>query len=544
VDPALWLLLRLRLRGWLRRMGRNLGTVKGALLTALGLLLFAPQLLVVLAMPHPIGGPAHLVAVRRFGTLGLFAYCVLTLLLSSAERALYYSPAEVSFLFPGPFPRRQLLAYKLGGQLLSVPIMAAFMAAAFVPHAAWLGAGYVGLILALAFLQLFSVAVALVSSTVGALAFNRGRRLALAALAALALAGLLQVGRQALILEPLEVLARVEGSGVVQVVLTPLRWFVEAFAAERLWPDLLRSAALGLAVDAALLAFVFALDAHYLEASAAASARVYARIERMQRGGVGPSLGRAGRSRVGLPILPWWGGAGPIAWRQLTTALRDSTRVLAVLLVLGSMLVPALLVAPDRLGPESWFVLTNQGLIFGMTLVLTSLVPFDFRADVERMAELKALPIRAFRLALGQLIAPVVLVTALQWTALGLLALRLGTVDSLFWALAAFAPPYNALLFGVENLWCLLFPTLPVTAAGFDPQAVGRMVVLVFAKVVILSISAGVAAGVGGLVYLLSGSVGAALASAWVVLAGSAVGLVPVLALAFRHFDVARDAPL
>ena len=61
-----------------------------------------------------------------------------------------------------------------------------------------------------------------------------------------------------------------------------------------------------------------------------------------------------------------------------------------------------------------------------MTIVLTSLVPFDFRVDVERMAELKALPIRASRLAIGQLIAPVVLMTALQWTALGVLALRLG----------------------------------------------------------------------------------------------------------------------
>src|SRR3954470_15401354 len=93
VDPALWLLLRLRFRGWLRRLGRSLGTVKGALLTALGLLLFAPQLLAVVAMPHLPGGPGHLAAVRRFGTLGLLAYCVLTLLLSSGERALYFSPA-------------------------------------------------------------------------------------------------------------------------------------------------------------------------------------------------------------------------------------------------------------------------------------------------------------------------------------------------------------------------------------------------------------------------------------------------------------------
>src|SRR4051794_14042872 len=102
VDSALWLLLRLRLWGWLRRLGRTLGTVKGALLTALGLLLLVPQLLALFVLPRPAVDPEHLAAVRRFGTLGLLAYCVLTLLLSSAEQALYFAPAEVGFLFPGP----------------------------------------------------------------------------------------------------------------------------------------------------------------------------------------------------------------------------------------------------------------------------------------------------------------------------------------------------------------------------------------------------------------------------------------------------------
>jgi hypothetical protein len=94
VDPALRLLLRLRARGWLRRMGRSLATVKGAVLTALGLLLLAPQLLAVFLVPRPpAGSPEHLEAVRRFGTLGLLAYSLITVLLSSGEGAIYFSPA-------------------------------------------------------------------------------------------------------------------------------------------------------------------------------------------------------------------------------------------------------------------------------------------------------------------------------------------------------------------------------------------------------------------------------------------------------------------
>ena len=84
------------------------------------------------------------------------------------------------------------------------------------------------------------------------------------------------------------------------------------------------------------------------------------------------------------------------------------------------------------------------------------------------------------------------------------------------------------------------------TAAALSVAAarVGRRVLLAFAKVAVLAVAAGVAAGVGGLAYLLSGSRWPpALAAAWVVLAGCAAGLVPVLALAFRRFDVARDTP-
>lgn len=546
MDPALWLLLRLRIRGWLRRAGRSLGTVKGALLAALGLLLFAPQILPVFLMPrlsHIF--PGHLERVRRFGTLDLCAYCLLTLLFSSGERAIYFAPAEVNFLFPGPFRRRQLLAYKLAGQLMGVAIMAVFMTAVLSPQAARVEAGFVGLFLVLVFLHLFAVAVALVMSTVGALAYNRSRRLAIAALAALIVAALLQEGREALLLEPWDVLARVERSGAVQAVLSPLRWFLAAFTAERLWPDLLEWAALGLAVDAALLAFVFALDAHFLETAAASSARLYARIERMRRGGVGPAPRASSRKRAGLPMWPCWGGAGPIAWRQLTTARRDYPRMLAVLVVLGMPLLLALIVGRQDPDTGSRVIVVFEGIVVGLTFFLTTMLPFDFRADVERMAELKALPIRASRLAIGQLLAPVVLLTALQWTALGGLALWAGAAGDFFWAIAACALPYNALLFGVENLWCLLFPTRWAPAAGFDLQATGRAVVLIFAKVAILALSAGLAAGVGAVAFFLSGFRWMpALGAAWVVLAACAAGLVPFLALAFDRFDVARDTPV
>ena len=60
------------------------------------------------------------------------------------------------------------------------------------------------------------------------------------------------------------------GLGLTAAILEPFRWFVRAFTAQRVWPDFVRWAGLGLAADVGLLMVVFALDAHYLESAAAA----------------------------------------------------------------------------------------------------------------------------------------------------------------------------------------------------------------------------------------------------------------------------------
>src|SRR5262249_5152550 len=100
----------LRLWGWLRRIGRSLGSVRGILLVFSGPLGFVPWILPGILGGVPMG--QHPAEVRRYGPLALAAYCVLELLIST-EGAITFSAAEVNFLFPGPLSRRQLLAYKV-----------------------------------------------------------------------------------------------------------------------------------------------------------------------------------------------------------------------------------------------------------------------------------------------------------------------------------------------------------------------------------------------------------------------------------------------
>ena len=137
-------------------------------------------------------------------------------------------------------------------------------------------------------------------------------------------------------------LAQLERTPILETVLAPVSWFIKAATAERVWPDLVQWSALSLLVNLALLALVFALDAHYLEAAAAASEKAYARLERLRRGTAAIALPTGARPRMRLPGLPYWGGVGPLLWRQLTTALpRSPWALVLVVLVFGVAVGPA-----------------------------------------------------------------------------------------------------------------------------------------------------------------------------------------------------------
>jgi hypothetical protein len=548
MDRALWLLVWLTFRGWARRLRRTAQTPKGMVLTVLGALIFVPMMfnVVLVATAFPEEEIAAKTAeIRHFGPAALLAYLVLALLLSSAEHGLTFTPAEIGFLFPAPFSRRQLVAYKIVTALLRSLLGTLFMTAVFHVYAPHFLAAFVGLLLAIVFFHLFAVAGALLANLLGALLYSRMRKLALGGLLVLILAVLLphagQLGSEGL----RGLVDRLNDAPFFRVVLAPLRWFVEAFTAERLWPDLARWAVLGLAADAALLGVVLALDAQYLETAAAASERLYARLERLRATGstIGVLSGRRpGRS---LPMFPAWGGAGAIAWRQALTAWRGARGLLLFLLILCvPVAMPFLAPAEDRPDVVKFLTYGTAGMAMTTVLVLPALMTYDFRGDLDRMDFLKTLPLPPIGLVIGQLIVPVACTTVLQCLLLSILALFAADDAGLVLAGAVFLPPANFLLYAVENLVFLVYPIRMVAATPGDLQHLGRHTLVFVAKGLLLGVGALVTALTAGLTYVISGESWLATGLVvWLLLAAMGAALVPVLAFFFQRFDVARDTP-
>jgi len=177
-----------------------------------------------------------------------------------------------------------------------------------------------------------------------------------------------------------------------------------------------------------------------------------------------------------------------------------------------------------------------------VSVFLSVLVPFDFRGDIDRMGTLKTLPVVPWRLALGQVLAPALILTLVLWAALAALALAVAE-QRLFLSLCmAYAPAFTFYLVAMDNLLFLFFPVRVQASTPGDFQAIGRNVLLSVCKILSLAVP-GMAIGVGALAaFLLDAS------WLWVAVAApltlAAGGLAVALAgVAFGWYDVGRDTP-
>jgi hypothetical protein len=540
MNPALWYLLRLQIGGWGRYFRESVRTVRGAVLAVVGLCVFVPWLLAVI-FARSEGGmtPAQ---VLEYGPTMLLAFCALNFLSDGHQRAIYFSPPEIQFLFPGPFLRSEVMWYKILLTLFVSLVPTILLSLVLRIQGGWWFAGMIGLILLTTFMQFFTLALSLISNAIGESLYARSRWiLGSLAIVGLVLGGVLALTHRAELPGYAKALI---GSTTWHVITWPLRGFFELMVAQS-WGEMLLPFLLSIGAIAAVMSSLVLLESGYEEAAAAASGRIYARIQAM-RGNAFAAADTAGSTQsssgrqVAIPLLPYWGGIGPIAWRQLVTASRALGKVAVILLVIGiSVAVPNFL---DD-GSSATLLPLMIGMSIWLSILFTTLVPFDFRGDIDRIGTLKTLPIPAWRIALGQLIAPTLLMTLIQWSVIALAMLLAFDKMDLLLVLAAYVPVFCFYLIALDNLLFLLFPVRLMANTPGDFQAVGRNVVLTIGKVFGLFIGM-IPAIIGGVIgWVVFREMWAVVAFSLPLLLAVALGLIPLIALAFGWFDVGRDLP-
>jgi len=267
MHAALWKLYRLRVRGTIRSMLGKLKSFRGVALALFTLLVFGMMLGPNLVMTTRLGrGGAFGGGTDAFGEVipvAMLLLVVLTIVTSAGERALYFSPSDVDFLFPAPFSRRQVLLYKILGNVTSGVYVALIIPVSLVMCIRSWPAAVVGCFLAWLMVNSLTMCVQLIAQTVTERTFTRARKVLLFGVILAAAAAMGQAASRGLDGPWQESLLRARHSTVAEIVLAPFTVFAKVIAAERLGADKLGWAALGAIMVVGLYALAIRLDANY-----------------------------------------------------------------------------------------------------------------------------------------------------------------------------------------------------------------------------------------------------------------------------------------
>lgn len=452
------------------------------------------------------------------------------------QRGMTFRAADLDFLFPGPFERRTLVLYRLLSlypiSLLSTLFLMIFLGPRL--ESPWWG------LAGLAICQLIALHLQTISSILAASisekTFGRLRTRVQFVLLIMVGGGLFAT-----------IMAFGGGGGMgadVRALFATRTFailFYPATAAGALGQAAGFADAIGplFGLGAAFLVtlwIVLGLQVNFFEASLESSQQ-FARVMSRVRSGV-PIRSRHSGERVRslrLPALPVFRGGGAIFWKNLLNALR-SLRVVFFGLIMTAVLTSVLVGVIGELGSH------KQLWIFGAFLpfMLQQHVAFDFRRDIDCLAELKLLPVSGFSVAAAEVAVPALIAFCYQ-TFLVLGAGCFVKLPALVYAAPiVFYPPVTLAICTVTNIGFLLYPVKAVTASG-RPNASGATLSALINMLVLVACLVP-ATAVALLLHAvleqpLWTTIGAAIATQYLV----DLAMLSVLGRLFAGFDVARE---
>jgi len=524
------------------------------------------------------GGALEISAENRLlfelgGALILLLFVLAAWLLPHERAALAFTEAEVAFLFPAPISRRGLLHFKLLRSQVAIFFTTFFL---MLVTNRFGGKGWIHVIgwwVVLSTINLHLLGCSFARTRL----LDRGltnwqRRWAILGGIALGAGAVALWARQTMPTLDLggapnasalrEYAYHCFTAGPMPYLLYPFRLVVRPYFA----PDL---PGLALALGPALLLLVL----HYLwvirsnvafeEASVEASRRLAEKVAAVRagnwQGARKPTKSKRPPFVLGSTGVP----AIALLWKNLISAGQVFTaRLWILVLAVGTGTAVAL--SQNAGGGMSMFVGMLAGIFLAWSLLLgPQVLRQDLRQDLPLMDVLKTYPLRGWEIVLGELLAPALVLTCLQWFLLLVAALLLPGVPgmnaspALVRAIAVgvglMVPTLNLLTLQIPNAAVLMFPAwFQVGREGAQGiEATGQRIIFMLGQLLVLSLALVPAAIVFTVVFfvfklLLSGPVLAiplaAAAGSTALGAEAALGLI-LLGELFRRFDLSAEGP-
>ncbi len=508
------------------------------------------------------------------GVLVLFVIMASAWIFPHARAALAFTEAEVAFLFPAPVSRRALIHLKLLRSqlaiLFTVLILTLFTGRWLVDGHAWmrmLGWWVILSTLGLHFLGASFARTLLLERGIS----NWSRRLVVFLLLAALVGGTILWAQNnlsrptfdnALDWKAWPDYARgLLATPPLSVLLWPFRAVIAPYLAATPL-DFFKALPAALGVVALHYLWVIRSNVAFEEASLDLSRRVAERVAAARQGKgleTKPVKGRPAPFRL-APL-----GFPPVAflWKNLIQFF-GSIRPRTLLIILLPFVFMAFFFAKSEMRRGGMFTgvaaMVLVMFFFWSLLLGAQMMRCDFRQDLAAMDVLKLFPLRGWQVVLGELLAPLVIITAVQWVLLAGLGGLLVTTGlppglpkiPLTWLLAAalLAPFWNGLALLIPNAAVLLLPGWFQSRTD-TPQGIevtGQRLLMFFGQVILIGVTvvpAGLAFALGFAPLHFAGALslaplaGALLAA--ITLTAEISGGVWAVGKLFDRFDLAAE---
>jgi len=536
VNPGLLFLARRGLQGRGRQLRRRVRTAKGALSLGAAALFFLLVVASQLFAWAQGAGTAFAPDDLRATVPPLLL--LLALLGGISGRALYFTPAEVDFLFAAPVERRELLVYNLVSRL-AIQLLSGLWAALFVVrHLPSVAGGVAGVLLGFVFAYVTAQLAAVAGTALLGWLPPAARRVLPWALVAAGVA-LLGVAAGAPGAGPGVGLGALARSAPVRALSLVARPYAELMAAGSVAAGV-GWAAVSLGVIAAEVRLMMLFDAAYAERSLVVSRRTHQRLERLRTGGTALSAAAPSRLRIRPPPLPFLGPAAPLARRQLAELARNPRAVLVPLGLAGLWMAGIAAAARDDAGVAGVLV---AAVCVVLPVMFSPHIPFDFRRDLDRVAFLRSLPLSPLAVAAGEVFTVALVFVLFDYATIGVGAATGALTPGWAAALALGVPPLVWAVVSLDNAMFLLMPYRVGAAGEENVQFFGKAMLGMLVKMAVLAVLSGVGLLAMWGVSLTGLPLAAGLAGAWLVLAAGCVPLTWLVGRAFAGFDLATDTP-
>jgi hypothetical protein len=508
------------------------------------------------------------------GVLVLLLYLLSLWIFSSGRAALTFTEPEIAFLFPAPVSRRGLIHFKLLGGQLRVLISAAFFALVRTR----MGGGPFFFVIQLfgwwtilSCISLHRIGAAFTRERLLEVGINPVRRRLIALVLVLSIGGLSYFWAKDRFSEllqdnashPLELINAFVNTPPLSWVLWPLHLVVRPMFTNTI-PNFLRAFGAAVLVLAIHYVWVIKSEVAFEEASITASRK---RAEWIQAARAGKALQRGPKKRREEPFPLRAKGPRSVAffWRNLIAL---GPFALPKWWILGAAIVIAVtrwLIGHPEYAPFLTVMTMLMSILAGYGFLLS---PVFVRRPSQRLIEeidvIKAYPLRGWEIILGEMLAPMALISCFEWIAFTVLVLiaqhRLPQLSGLPIAAAIGAaqivPFLVGVLFSLNFAGVLVLPAWTYqpaqnNASGGGVDKLGQRLIFTAGYLLVAVVSLIPAAGIGAAVFfsfkllLDQTALGAVLAgtAAALTLAGEFAAILWWLGERYENFDVSAELP-